>query len=69
MNSKFGNLTRRCPEFEPGESGAEAAQLEQVERCRRVSNSAAIDEVKNQLLSSFMSIDGWIIKVEVDKSQ
>jgi hypothetical protein len=54
VNSKLGNLTRRCPEFEPGEAGDEAAQLGQVERCRRVSNSAAINEVKNQLLSSFV---------------
>ncbi len=28
MNSKVGNLARRRPEFEPGEAGAEAAQLE-----------------------------------------
>jgi hypothetical protein len=54
MNSKVGNLTRRYPEFVPGKAGAEAAQLEQVERCRRVSNSAAFDEVKNQLLISFV---------------
>ncbi len=29
-------MPRRRREFEPGEAGAEAAQLEQVERCRRV---------------------------------
>ena len=26
--SRFGVLPRSCPEFEPGEAGAEAAQLE-----------------------------------------
>ena len=45
MNSKFGNLTRKRPEFEPGEAGDEAAQPEQVGRCRRDLNSVAADEV------------------------
>jgi tRNA pseudouridine38-40 synthase len=53
MNSKIGNLTRKRPEFEPGKDGAEAAQLLEVEQCRRVSKSVAADTVKNQFLDSF----------------
>ncbi len=50
---KLGIWQGRRPEFEPGEAGAEAAQLEQVERCRRVSNSAADDAAKNQFFRLF----------------
>jgi len=53
ISSRIEILTRSRPEFEPGEAGAEAAQLEQVERCRRVSNSEADDAVKNQFLNLF----------------
>ena len=43
---KNRNMARSRPEFEPGFAGGEAAQLEQVERCSRVSNSAAGDDAR-----------------------
>src|SRR3989344_3674375 len=43
---KNRNMARRRPEFEPGSAGGEAAQLEQVERCSRVSNSVAGDDAR-----------------------
>ncbi|ADI38372.1 putative uncharacterized protein [Waddlia chondrophila 2032/99] len=53
MNAKIRNLTRRRSKFEPGEAGAEAAQPEQVERCKRASKLEIADDVRNQFLSLF----------------
>jgi SOS response regulatory protein OraA/RecX len=43
---KNRSMARRRPEFEPGHADGEAAQLEQVERCSRVSNSVAGDDAR-----------------------
>jgi hypothetical protein len=53
-NFKSWFLTRKRPEFEPGI--AEASQFEKLKRCRQVSNPAAANAVKNQLLKSFRYI-------------
>ncbi|HSX11067.1 MAG TPA: hypothetical protein VLF94_05080 [Chlamydiales bacterium] len=57
-------MPRRRPEFGPGVAGSEAAQLEQVERCRRLPcgvhpglNSVAADAGRNRLLKLFVCIN------------
>jgi hypothetical protein len=46
-------MPRRRPEFEPGFTDAEAAQLEKVERCRQAQRQWLPDEGRNQLLKLF----------------
>ncbi len=84
---KLGICQGRRPEFEPGEAGAaadttkeqsiallyeEQAQLEQVERCRRVSNSAADDAAKNQFFRLFgykQTLEQSIAKIDAYLAQ
>ncbi len=39
-------MTRRRPEFEPGEADIEAAHVQYHGRCRWVSNSVAADDAR-----------------------
>ena len=55
-NEKIEILARRRPEFEPGIAGAEAAQLEKVERCRRVQSQRLSDVVKSLFFIRFWYI-------------
>ena len=54
MNSKFGSLTRRRPEFGPGVAGAEAAKLKKFSDAGGSQIQWLSDAVKNQVLSSFV---------------
>ena len=56
MNSKFGSLTRRRPEFGPGVAGAEAAKLKKFSDAGGSQIQWLSDAVKTQVLSSFVYI-------------